>query len=282
MATTHTKKKIAVVLSGAGLQGLASIAIKDFLDLHSITPDLLIGCSGGAIVAGLWAMGYDTPTILSRLKKDLGVFDHKSLQLKTFLRLFYTPFGTIPMDASIYKPDRYRQFLIGLFDTVQIESQPIRLQLQATHFNTGEPATIATGLLWQGVFASSAMLPFYPAIEMNGEWYADCVYSMPIPITPAMLQQYDVIIAINCKEISKKTQTNFMSFYANFISQATLYTQKLQHSYSISLHHGEIYIIDIPIPETSTTTAEALFDFSIDTANKIIAKKSISLLSLLQ
>ena len=75
--------KLALVLGGGGSRGLAHVGVIEELLAAGIVPDLIVGCSAGAIVGGLYA---DRPDIgrIKRLlisKKRAGLSgDHLSSQ----------------------------------------------------------------------------------------------------------------------------------------------------------------------------------------------------------
>jgi len=58
---------VALVLGGGGSRGLAHVAVIEELLAAGIQPDLIVGCSAGAIVGGLYA---DRPDI-GRIKRLL-------------------------------------------------------------------------------------------------------------------------------------------------------------------------------------------------------------------
>jgi len=48
------KKKIGLVLGSGGIKCFAAISILKFLKKNNIPIDLVVGCSGGSIVATMW------------------------------------------------------------------------------------------------------------------------------------------------------------------------------------------------------------------------------------
>jgi len=66
------RPKIGVVLGSGGIKALASIPLFDFLYDAGIDIDLLVGCSGGGVIAGLRGAGYDT----EQMRKFAYGFDH--------------------------------------------------------------------------------------------------------------------------------------------------------------------------------------------------------------
>lgn len=63
------RPKIGLVLSGGGARGLAHIGVLHILEQEGIRPDYIAGTSAGAIMGGLYAMGYNAEQI-SQLNRD--------------------------------------------------------------------------------------------------------------------------------------------------------------------------------------------------------------------
>lgn len=63
------RPKIGLVLSGGGARGLAHIGVLHVLEEEGIRPDFIAGTSAGAIIGGLYAMGYNAEQI-SQLNID--------------------------------------------------------------------------------------------------------------------------------------------------------------------------------------------------------------------
>ena len=57
------RKRVAVVLSGGGAKGMAHIGALKVIEKAGIPVDIIAGTSMGAIVGGLYAIGYDAATI---------------------------------------------------------------------------------------------------------------------------------------------------------------------------------------------------------------------------
>src|SRR5512138_151532 len=97
------RPKIAVVLSGGGLKPLAALPLFDFLEREAVVPDLLVGCSGGGIVAAMRAAGFSCSEILeiaqSRVRPD--VFKK---EWRAFLGVLGLPFGRFDRTIGLFKP----------------------------------------------------------------------------------------------------------------------------------------------------------------------------------
>ena len=62
------RKKVGVVLSGGGAKGVAHIGVLKVLEEAGIPIDYIAGTSMGAIVGGLYAVGYDANALDSMVR----------------------------------------------------------------------------------------------------------------------------------------------------------------------------------------------------------------------
>ncbi len=68
--STDPPPDFALVLSGGGARGLAHLGVLLAFEEAGITPDLVVGCSMGAVIGGLYASGY-SPKELESLTRSL-------------------------------------------------------------------------------------------------------------------------------------------------------------------------------------------------------------------
>ena len=66
------RKKVGVVLSGGGAKGMAHIKALKVIEEAGIPIDYIAGTSMGAIVGGLYAIGYTTEQLDSMVRKQDG------------------------------------------------------------------------------------------------------------------------------------------------------------------------------------------------------------------
>jgi Patatin-like phospholipase len=60
--------RVAIVLSGGGAKGIAHIGVLQVLEEEGITPQIVTGTSMGALVGGLYAMGYSPAALDSMVR----------------------------------------------------------------------------------------------------------------------------------------------------------------------------------------------------------------------
>lgn len=68
MGTAEPRKKVAVVLSGGGAKGMAHIGALRVMEKAGIPIDIVTGTSMGALIGGLYSVGYDAAMLDSLVK----------------------------------------------------------------------------------------------------------------------------------------------------------------------------------------------------------------------
>lgn len=98
------------------------------------------------------------------------------------------------------------------FGDHRIEDLTGKLILQTTDFETGQGVVLTEGRLADAVYASMAILPFLPPLQMNGRCLFDGCFSSPLPIMPAVAFPADIHIVLEVLEELKSPDTVFMDF----------------------------------------------------------------------
>ena len=84
----HPRKKVGLVLGGGGAKGAAEVGVLKVLEEAGIPIDYIAGTSIGAIVGGLYAIGYDAADIDSLYRNQDWLFllsDQVKRESETFL-----------------------------------------------------------------------------------------------------------------------------------------------------------------------------------------------------
>lgn len=112
------RPKLAVVLSGGGLRSAAQIGVLQVLEEYGLRPQCIVGTSGGAIVAALYASGLRPQEIAALYRSIIGR-EHRFIDLA--LGQFWQAF--ISWDLSkvkgLIKGERIRKYLHKQFRLVK-------------------------------------------------------------------------------------------------------------------------------------------------------------------
>jgi NTE family protein len=240
-------KKVTVILSGVGMYGYSGIALMELFDKHQIKPNLIVGCSEGALIAALWAKGYSPVDALKIVRQACRVSQAASMNVLNALFFFKSPRGEYTKENALLKVKHIQKVYHEVFKDQLIEHLPVQTIFQTTDVELGETHYIRTGLLADAIYASSAILPFYPAIKMNDKWLADGVFSEFLPMRVVLDEKSDVIIAIDPQIPANREAKTFMFAYAQFLQKALKISSAPRTALVYDLHNDEILIIPIKV-----------------------------------
>lgn len=233
------KPRIAIVVGGGGLKPFAAIPLFRYLEDQKISIDLLVGCSGGSIVAALHACGYTPDDVYERIIPQVG----KKLfrpNYRAWLGLGHLPFGRLNRTSALFKAQPLYKFARKWFGETRLENLKIKTVFQATDFQTGEGVGLEQGDLVSALFASSAIYPFLPPVHMDGRWLFDGVYSAPVPILQAVKRNPEIIIVLDFLE---KLQENPEGPLESMLHVSKIYAKTIigyQNFLSVDLLDAEI------------------------------------------
>ncbi|SMC79776.1 patatin-like phospholipase family protein [Sporomusa malonica] len=246
------RPKIGVVLGGGGVKTLAAIALFEFLDEMGLEIDLLVGASGGAIMAALRGADVRTDNMpaIGRLLWQPKLYSR--LDYRTMLDILELPFGRFDPGAAMLKPQALRQVLRNIFKDWQVENfHPVTL-LQATDINTGKNVVLDNGLAADAVYAASAQFPFMPPAAIDGKLLVDGAYTAALPVLEAVKKNMDIIIAMTFENNPMSEPDSFLEYYWRFINKVLSTGERSQTALAIVLHHHEIILINVCCDEKPT------------------------------
>ncbi|MBN2439544.1 MAG: patatin-like phospholipase family protein [Deltaproteobacteria bacterium] len=244
--STPGRPKIAVVLSSGGLKPLAAVSLFDFLDAQAIPVDLLVGCSGGSIVCALRGMGCRTEEIIAFFKGVNRFKPFTHMDYRALLGLAKLPFGRFDMRSGLLRPQKYKAILKETFGDARIEDLRPRVLFQATDVDTGEGVVLERGLVCDALYASSALFPILPPIQIDGRWVRDGYYTSPLPVSEAVKHDMDVIIALTFFDPIDTGADDYVGCLSNYYSIQGDATTGYQMALSIDMHTHEIIGIRVP------------------------------------
>ncbi|NTV11818.1 MAG: patatin-like phospholipase RssA [Zoogloea sp.] len=178
----NPRPRIALVLGSGSARGWAHIGVMRALARAGIEPDILCGCSIGALVGAVAAHG-DLDK-LARWVERLAWQDVVGL-LDLGLR------------GGLLKGDK----LIAFFEQHFLSSDFSKLTLPfacvATDLNTGQEVWLREGSLTNAVRASLAMPGLFTPVVRDGRLMVDGALVNPVPVSLARALGAEVVIAID-------------------------------------------------------------------------------------
>lgn len=267
-------KKITVVLSGVGISGYSGIALMEFFDKHQIKPNIIVGCSTGALIAALWAKGFGPEEALEKITQVFEVSQKPKIDFLTSLFFFKSLRGKHAKDKALLKASHIQKIYHDIFENQRIEHLPVQTMFQTTNVDKGEMVMIKEGLIADAVYASSAILPFYPAIKLNNMWLADGVFSGSLPLKFILDEKSEIIIAMDINTPKEKKSKSFLTSYSEFLQKALKISNSPHTAMVYDLHNDEILIIPIKIIHTDGNDSLDALHHVIGSARASIANKA--------
>ncbi|HZH53982.1 MAG TPA: patatin-like phospholipase family protein [Microvirga sp.] len=179
----RTKVKIGLALGGGAARGWSHIGVLRVLDEAGIVPDVIAGCSIGAVVGGCYAAGK-----LDELENFA-----LSLTKRRVMGLLDFHFS----GAGLIAGGRLQRLLDQDLMDRRVETLPIRFCTIATELTSGHEIWLTRGPLVQAMRASYALPGVFDPVMIGGRWLMDGALVNPIPITAARALGADIVICVN-------------------------------------------------------------------------------------
>jgi NTE family protein len=205
--------KSALVLGGGGARGLAHVGVLKVLEKENIKFDMIIGCSFGALVGGMYAQTPDFEVVERRLRffskskeyKDLGVkmVQRPSFDSEAFISQFARNIrdrvllNVIINKISILRAERLANAIKFLIKDGLIENTTIPFFCNATDLVSGRPYLFKKGSIRAAIKASTTIPGYFPPVEIGNKKLVDGAVTHNLPIRFAKALGATFIIAVD-------------------------------------------------------------------------------------
>ena len=179
----RTKLKIGLALGGGAARGWSHIGVMRVLTEAGILPDVIAGCSIGAVVGGCYAAGK---------LDELEAFANSLTKRRVMGLLDFHITGSGLIGGS-----RLQRLLDHDLTDLRVETLPIRFCTIATELGSGHEIWLTRGPLVQAMRVSYALPGVFDPVLVKGRWLLDGALVNPIPITAARALGADIVICVN-------------------------------------------------------------------------------------
>jgi len=177
------RPKIGLALGAGAARGWGHIGVLRALEQAGIVPDVIAGCSVGAVVGGCYAAGKLEP---------LEAFVRSLTKRRVMGLLDFHMSG-----SGLIAGARLKRLLERDLLDLDIEGLRLRLATIATELGTGHEIWLTRGSLVTAMRASYALPGVFDPIKLGGRWLMDGALVNPIPVTAARALGADVVIGVN-------------------------------------------------------------------------------------
>lgn len=188
-----SRQRTAFVLGGGGNLGAVQIGMLHALFERDITPDVLVGCSVGALNAAAIAA---TPNLdgVERLRQVW--LDPVTWQVFSPGKLT-GPWLLLKKARSMVTNERIRRLVETTFAERNFEDFALPLQVVATSLRTGRPKWFHRGPVVAPILASAALPAVLPPVEIDGEPFIDGAVVDNVPISRAIELGVDRVVVLH-------------------------------------------------------------------------------------
>lgn len=181
------RKKLGLVLGSGAARGWAHVGVLRGLEEIGLKPDVIAGCSVGALVGGAYLVGaIEELEAWARELKPLSALKSFSLAVARGGLV-----NTLPAFSAFKSYDR------------PIEDLPIRYGAVAADLGTGEEVWLTHGSLIDAARASSAIPVIFHAVRREGRWLVDGALANPAPVSLARALGADIVISVDLNAVPR-------------------------------------------------------------------------------
>ncbi len=220
--------KTALVLGGGGARGLAHLGVLRALEKADISIDLIVGCSFGAIVGGMYAQMGKAVAVENRLREFVHSREYRALGLdwirkpkletEDYLRQLARNvrervfLNLIAHRISVLKAERLENAICFLIDEGTFQQTRIPFACNATDLVTGQPVLLTEGSLRRAIQASASIPGYFPPVVMNGKKLVDGAVTYNLPVHFARSLGANRVIAVDVHP-QLYTENNFRNIF---------------------------------------------------------------------
>lgn len=209
---------VALVLGGGGARGLAHVGVIEELLNAGIVPDLIVGCSVGAMVGAYYADTLDINLVRDNILQTK-LFDILDIDISYLL---FSLSGGKKLNAHLKNHIKARNF----------EELKMPFIAVATNLQFGNITAFGTGKLIPALRASAAFPGAFFPVKIGDQYFVDGGVANPIPVAIARRFNPKIVIAVDISEGLTEKKPNHMlgiikrSLEISFIHQSDMAGQQ--------------------------------------------------------
>lgn len=179
------KRKIGLVLGSGSARGMSHIGVIRALEKMGIVPDVVAGCSVGALVGASYIYG----------KLDALETWALSLNKRAIASYFDINFSLRGFVKQERMQEFYEKHVCGPHEL--ISQMPKPFAAVACDLSSGEEIWLKHGQVIDALWASMSYPGLYPAFYHEERWLVDGGLVNPVPVSICKSMGADIIIAVN-------------------------------------------------------------------------------------
>jgi len=177
--------RIGLALGSGASRGWSHIGVIKALTEIGVVPDIVCGCSIGALVGAAYCAGKldNLEGWITKLSK---------LEVAKFFELNWSLNGFVDVE---HIGEFFNTYVCN--ENVKIEALAKTFAAVATDLENGREVWFTKGSVLQAVLASMSLPGLFPPIQYEGRWLVDGGLVNPVPISICRALGADLVIAVN-------------------------------------------------------------------------------------
>ncbi|MEY4583666.1 MAG: hypothetical protein RJB10_163 [Pseudomonadota bacterium] len=180
------KPKLALVLGSGGVRSIAALGVVDVLWREGIAPDLIVGCSAGAMFGALISLGHSATEAVSIATTLWTAEVTKEHRWRAIPQMLWPRLSKFDADFSLRNDRLIRNRLERAFGDARLEELTLPLRVTATDAASGDAIVITKGRIVDALRASIAMPFMFAPHYIDGQRVIDGFISDPLPVSAAL------------------------------------------------------------------------------------------------
>jgi NTE family protein len=182
---SNPRPRLALALGSGGVRSVAALGLAEVLAAEGLRPDLIVGCSSGALFGATIAAGMSGRAALEAATSLWSAGLTQRRRWRAYPQLLAPRWFGFDAGFALRDDRRIAQRIDSAFGSRRLEDLAIPLRVVATDAASGERVVLQRGPLTRALRASMAVPVIFPSVEVDGRRLVDGVVSDPLPVAVA-------------------------------------------------------------------------------------------------
>jgi NTE family protein len=177
--------KFALVLGSGGVRSIVALGFLEVLQREGLRPDLIVGCSAGAMFGALMACGHSAHEAVELAARLWSPDVTRQRRVWAIPQMLMPKWCGFDETFGLRDDSLVMQRLHQAFGATRIEELSTSLRVVATDAETGGSVSLCQGSLVQALRASIALPFLFSPVTIEGRRLMDGFVSNPLPVNVA-------------------------------------------------------------------------------------------------
>ncbi len=175
----------ALVLGSGGVRSIAALGMVEVLAREGLMPDLIVGCSAGAMFGALVAAGHNADEAVRIATRLWSADITRKRRWRALPQMLWPQLCRFSADFALRDDRKVMQQLEQAFGDLRLEDLRVPLRVGTTDAATGDAVVLSRGSVVEALRAAVALPFMFSAVHIEGRRLIDGFVSDPLPVSAA-------------------------------------------------------------------------------------------------